>query len=111
MVLLPPSGADSVKLTSQTTDSQYIDENNDSIDDSDNLEKMEQDEVARDVTRKMKREYYENEVEDVTEKTFNESLKSAELVVLMFYVTWDVETYVVRPVFDGIASKIGRFTC
>ena len=100
---LPVSGSDHVNLIN----SEGIDVNEvNLLGRDDELEKLEEGEISSDAI-KARKKFCKDPVPKLTEKTFNDTIKTNPFVAVLFYVSWDDVSFLFQPVYASILERIG----
>jgi len=102
--LLPVSASDFVSLTMHGD----IDVNKENLLGKDDvLAQLEEDEISKDAVEARKK-FYEDEVEFLTDKTFNATLKENYFVVVFYYVPWDDRSYLFQTEYAQLHKTIAN---
>ena len=102
---IPSSGSDFVPLPDHVA----VDENTENLLGKDDLlANMQDDEISRDVTNDRAVRFYEDDLPILTDDTFNNTVSTTGLLVVLFYVPWDDASYLLQPIFARVHNSIGK---
>ena len=71
---------------------------------------IQDDEVSQDVLELNKKRFYADDVELLTDASFNNTVSKNNFTVVLFFVQWDEKSYLLQPQYAKVKESIGKFS-